>query len=190
LTRLLLLPKNSKKRITGQKRMNSLSNIALRSFLPVAIALTLSGCGTTKPKPVAWNLSIKKATHSSFKVDVVGVSPSLKATWENAKVSNYWQDNSPLRGSASHIEAKFSGDPPAWRLERTDPIWSQWINQGATYLMIITSLPGNNFVEGPFDRRRLIVPLDKNAWEAKKNTLEFEIRDEMIVPLTRQLQAN
>ena len=171
--------------------MNSMSKNAVRSILLVAVAMTMAGCGTTKPKPVSWNLSIKKGTHSSFKVDVVGVSPSLKATWENAKVSNYWQDNSPLRASANpRIEVKFSGDPPAWRMERTDPAWSQWLSQGAGYLMIITSLPGNNFVEGPFDRRRLIVPLDKNAWDAKKSTLEFEIRDEMIVPLTKQLQAN
>ena len=77
-------------------------------------------------------------------------------------------------GSPPELQVKFSGDPPAWRLERTDPIWTQWLNQGASYLMIITSLPGNNFAEGAFDRRRLIVPLDKNAWDANKKTLGAE----------------
>jgi hypothetical protein len=55
--------------------------------------------------------------------------------------------------------------------------------------MIIADLPGGPFGEGPFDRRRLIVPLDKNSWKPKNKTLEFEVQDAMITALTPQTLA-
>jgi len=187
LTRLAALLNNSRKRrITDYKLMNLTSKIAKLSVLFVVVTLVAVGCSSTKPSPVPWNVSIKKATAASIRVDVVGVHPSQKPYWENIKVGDYWKENSPIRNQAKKEVVKFEGNPPAWTLPRDSKIWTDWFNSGSVYLMIIADLPGSSFADGPFDRRRLIVPLDKKIWKAKNKTLEFEIQDAMINVLTPQ----
>jgi hypothetical protein len=122
-------------------------------------------------------------------VDVVGVNPSQKPYWENLPVANYWKDSSPIRKSAKFAEVKFEGTSQIWTLTLENPIWKTWRDYGSAYLMIIADLPGGPFGEGPFDRRRLIVPLDKNSWKPKNKTLEFEVQDAMITALTPQTLA-
>ncbi len=153
--------------------MNLTSKIAKLSVLFVVVTLAAVGCSSTKPNPVPWNVSIKKATAASIRVDVVGVHPSQKPYWENIKV-----------GEKEVV--KFEGNPPTWTLPRDSKIWTDWFNSGSVYLMVIADLPGSSFADGPFDRRRLIVPLDKKIWRAKNKTLEFEIQDAMINVLTPQ----
>ena len=70
-------------------------------------------------------------------------------------------------------------------LSREDPKWKEWLDHGATDLLIIANLPGTNFGSGAADPRRRFVPLDKNAWRAKNRKLEIEIQDTLINVLNK-----
>ncbi len=155
------------------------------TLLSLLLALIAAGCGTPKPKPVRWNLSITKNTPASIEVDVVGVNPSEKPYWMNSvKPDDYWKPNSTARKSARKITQTLQMGQP-WVIAREDDIWNQWFSYGATELMIMANLPGA-YDNGPFDQRRLFVSLDKNLWQAKGKTLQIEVQDQMIHVLTPQ----
>lgn len=144
------------------------------------LSLVGAGCGTPKAKPVAWNLSFKKTTPASIVIDVVGVSPMDKAHLASINVESYWK--SDLRKELTKVTAQLpTGEP--WILPMTDPIWNKWRSYGANELMVMATLPCKDCD----DRRRIFVPLDKNAWKNVKNhTLEFEVQDQWIHVLTPQ----
>jgi len=156
------------------------------AILLAAIALTTAGCGTTKPRPVAWNVSITKATPASIEVDLVGVNPSEKPYWMNSvKPDDYWKANSSTRQNAKKVSTSFK-DGQTWCLNKSDPIWKVWFSYGSTELMIMANLPGK-FPNDAFDRRRLFLSLGKKEWKpAKKETIEVEVQDEFIRVLTPQ----
>ena len=155
------------------------------AILFAAIALTTVGCGTTKPRPVVWNVSITKATPASIEVDLVGVNGLEKGQWLSVKPDDYWKPNNSIRQNAKKVSTSFKDGSP-WCLGKTNQIWKEWFSYGATELMIMANLPGK-FPNDASDRRRLFLPLDKKVWEpAKKETLEVEVQDEFIRVLTPQ----
>ena len=159
--------------------------IANSAILLVALSLVTAGCGAAKPKPIAWNVSVTKATPASIEADVVGVSPSDKPYWMNSvKPDDYWKANNSVRKGAKKTSKILETGTP-WVLDRTDPIWQEWFSYGATELMIMANLPGGGD-NSPFDRRRVFVTLDKNAWVAKDQTLQIEVQDQFIRVLTPQ----
>jgi len=147
------------------------------------LAATATGCHSTKP--VAWHLNLNKVTIASVEVDVIGISPSEKPYWQSAKVDDYWQPGSSLRKDVANrrVSGDFKTDA-TWTLAQTNAIWQTWFNYGATELMIIARLPGSSFDNGPYDRRRIFVPLAKSYWKASKRTLQIEVQDEFIRVLT------
>jgi hypothetical protein len=159
--------------------------IANVSLAVVALSLVTAGCAS-KPKPVAWNVSIAKATPASIEADVVGVSASDKPYWMNSvKPDDYWKANNSVRKGAKKISKILETGTP-WVIEKDNPIWNDWFSYGATELMIMANLPGGGD-NSPFDRRRVFVPLDKNAWLADKDkTLKIEVQDQFIRVLTPQ----
>ncbi len=159
------------------------------SGLPVLlIALTAvsSGCRSAKPSPVAWNLSITKKTYSTIEVDLVGVPGGGKALWEGYDVDQYWKPGDQRRQDAHPLSKDLVYNEP-WIVARTNLQWHEWLDrQKATNLLIIANLPGTNFPSGAADPRRRFVPLDKKAWVTTKRTLEFEVLDTLINPLSKQ----
>ena len=144
----------------------------------------LAGC-STGPKAVAWNLNINKVTPASIEVDIVGISPSEKPYWMNAvKPDTYWKPNDSIRKGVKKISTNFSAGR-TFDLQLTNPIWTQWFGYGTTELMIIANLPGT-YDNGPYDRRRIFVPLNKNLWDSKDETIRLEIQDEFIRVMTPQ----
>jgi hypothetical protein len=143
-----------------------------------------SGCKSTPkpPKPVPWSVTITKQTPASIEVDLVGVSPSEKPYWQNnVRPDDYWK-NGPVRQAAQKVTTTFK-EGATFTLPSTDPIWKQWFGYGTTELMIMANLPGK-YDNGPYDRRRVFVPLDKKAWESKDKTIKIQILDEFIRVLT------
>lgn len=148
----------------------------------VAATFTFGCKSTPKPKPVTWKVEITKQTPASIEVDVVGVSPSEKPYWQNnVRPDDYWK-NGPVRQAAQKLSTTFQ-EGNTFTIQTTDPIWKQWFGYGATELMIMANLPGK-YDNGPYDRRRLFVTLDKKAWESKDKTLKIQILDEFIRVLT------
>lgn len=169
--------------------MNLTSNVGAKlCILLAAIALGEAGCSSTpKAKPVAWRVSIAKETPASIEVDLVGVSPSDKPYWQNnVKPDDYWKAGNSVRKGAQKVSTIFQ-DSPTWVLQAEDPIWAKWFSYGATELMVIANLPGK-YDNGPYDRRRVFLPLDKKVWAAKDRTLRIQIQDEFIRVLTPQQQ--
>ena len=155
------------------------------SVLLVALSLATVGCGSSRPKPVAWNVSITKAGPATIEVDVVGVTPSEKPYWMNSvKPDDYWKQNSSVRKGARRVSNNLQTGQP-WVVGKENPIWKEWFGYGATELMIMANLPGR-YDNGPFDRRRVFIPLDKKVWEAKDKTIQIQVQDEFIKVLTPQ----
>jgi hypothetical protein len=148
-------------------------------FLLVALAIAITGCGTPKPKPVAWNVSITKKTQSTIVVDLIGVSKEAKTKWEGYNLDEYWEAGNQRRQDAHPVSKDLVYDE-AWVVGRKDPQWQEWLNHGATDLLVIANLPGTNFGSGATDPRRLFFNLDKHAWKAKDRTLEIEVQDTLI----------
>jgi len=156
------------------------------SVLLIALTAVSSGCRSAKPKPVAWNLSIIKTTYSTIEVDLIGVPKGGKPLWEGYDLDQYWKPGDQRRQDAHPLSKDLAYKEP-WIVARTNLQWHEWLDrQKVTDLLIIANLPGTNFPSGAADPRRKFVPLDQRAWEAKKRTLEFEVQDTLINPLTKQ----
>ncbi|PYJ97885.1 MAG: hypothetical protein DME23_13525 [Verrucomicrobia bacterium] len=163
--------------------------ISSLSVLLVALTFLTVGCRSSRPKPVAWNVSITKVTPASIEVDVVGVTPSEKPYWMNSvKPDDYWKQTSSIRNGARKVSNNLQTGQP-WVLGKENPIWKEWFGYGATELMIMANLPGKGYDNGPFDRRRVFISLDKKVWEAKDNTIQIQVQDEFIRVLTPQKPA-
>ena len=150
----------------------------------VAVAWLAAGCGTTKPKPVAWSLVINKTTPASIEVDLIGVTPLDKSYWLNTvKPNDYWKPGNPTRRNAKKLSSKFESGP-TWKVGPEDPLWQTWFGYGATELLIFADLHVRDASNDPTDPRRFFLPLDKNAWDTKDKVLNIVIEDERIYTTT------
>ena len=158
----------------------------MRNYLWLAMIVATGfvvGCGSTRPRP--WNISISKATYASIEVDLIGVTESEKPYWQGYDIDKYWHDGDLRRKNANKITKILKMGQP-WMVSIDDPKWQEWINRGATELLIIANLPGH-FDAGPGDPRRLFLPLNKGAYhDVKNDTLEIEIQDTLILVNTPQ----
>jgi len=148
--------------------------------LILALTFFACGCGTARPKPQPWNISVTKTTPASIRVDLIGVPDADMPAWESYNMDDYWKDGDPRRREADKLEQTLQTDQP-WVIPNTDPKWNEWLDRGATELLIIADLPGH-FEPGSGDPRRLFISLDKHAW--KGDTLIIEVQDTIINNLT------
>ena len=152
--------------------------------LLASVVFLISGCATLQ-KPVVWNISIDKTTPASIEVDLIGITASEIPAWESMNVDKYLAPGSQLRKDADKntVDLKMGKQLV---LSKTDPKWSGWLlpgGRGVDHLVIIANLPGQ-WQAGTGDWRRKIIPLDKRAWQAKNDTLEFQVKDTEISEMT------
>jgi hypothetical protein len=161
--------------------MNAFScrNIALFGGV-ILLGVMATGCGA--PKAQAWNLSLVKSTPATIRVDLVGVSKLERPAWEGYDMDKYWRDGDPRRNQANKISLTPQINKPEL-IDQKNEVWQKWLSRGATELLIIADLPGKHN-PGPSDPRRVFLPLTPGDWQAKKNTIEIEIQDTLIMPLT------
>jgi hypothetical protein len=139
----------------------------------LAVALTAVSCvSTSKP----WTVSITKTTPASIEVDLIGVSESERAFYENLAWDAYWP-NTRVRMDADKLTKVLEKGKP-WVIDIKDPIWARWLNRGATKLFILANLPDRSGLW------KVALPLDKGSWKAKGDMLEIQVQDTMIRVLT------
>ena len=151
-------------------------------LLLAALALLPIGCGTPKPKPRAWNVSISKQTPASIEVDLIGITEMERPAWEGYDIDKYWKSGDLRRANADKLSVNLPTGTP-WTVSREDPKWQNWMRRGATELLLIANLPGH-FAPGSSDPRRVFIPLDKNAWKAKDKTLQIDVQDDSVRMMT------
>jgi len=164
------------------------ANWALAGVLGGVILLT-AGCsslGLGGAKPAAWTVTITKKAEASIEVDVIGVTEDEKPLWENYNLDKYWSPGDPRRKRAAEdkITTSFQSGK-VFTIEKKDPQWNLWFEKGVTELVVIAFLPGK-FEPGSADMRRRFLPLDRKSWDAKKDTLEIDVREDMVKVLTRR----
>lgn len=143
----------------------------------LSVTLLVAGCGTSQPKPVAWNISVTKP--APIEVDLVAVTAREKSRFEGYALDKYWSPNDEERKSADKVTSQ---PTESWTITKKDPKWKSWLGRRVVGLFVIANLPGN--FEGGADPRREYLPLDKNHWDAKKQTLEIEVKENRILILT------
>ena len=78
------------------------ARIVLLPALLLTLVLGVVGCGTTKPKPVAWTIKITKP--AGIEVDLVGVTAREKPRLESYSVDKYWSPGDLERNTAMLLE--------------------------------------------------------------------------------------
>lgn len=126
----------------------------------------VAGCGSAA-RAYDVNVSLDPALVAarggamSAEVDLVGVPAGDVPRWESYNLGSYFGGDDPLRGGAvRHAMAFTPGGPVMQTLPRTDPIWSQWKQAGATDIVVLAQWPGG--------ASRRVVPLDPAAWEGSR----------------------
>jgi hypothetical protein len=150
-------------------------------MVAICAALFAMGCGSTRPRP--WNVSISKSTYASVEVDLIGVKEAEKPYWDGYNIDKYWSDGDLRRKNARPLTKILKVGQP-WVISKDDPKWKEWLDRGATDLLVVANLPGH-FDPGPADPRRCYLSLAP-VWKAKDHTLEIEIQDTMILVQTPQ----
>lgn len=172
-------------------------SLLIRLFVfPVAVgtlAVSLSGCSSCKPgkpgKPKPYHITVnldQSLQQGSVVVDLIAVSPTGLARWENYSLNKYWKEGDPMRNDADKVTLSFVSGPTLTNaLGRLDPKWSRWMAQGATHLVVLADLPGGRVDKpGTADERRQIVPLDECHWPKKTTNLLVQVQRSGINVLT------
>ena len=137
--------------------------------LMLAMLAIAQGC-SSKPEMAERNVivsldeSLARAT--AVQVDILGANETELARLTSWPVDEYWRDASMNKVPSDRKTLKLSSSMRSATLSRSDPVWQQWRNKGAMHLVAIGFIPGlSGSGEGDRDRRRIILPLDKNRWK-------------------------
>lgn len=142
---------------------------SVRRWGGLVVVLCLVGCGG----PRAYDLQVTRdasLADTSIAVDVVGAGTSLTETLSQVRVSEYFAPGNRLRAGVERKTLRFVDDGEQVQvLERNDPIWDTWMDQGATHLVVMANLLGD-FEDraGSADDRRLVLPLARDRWRGRE----------------------
>jgi len=158
--------------------MNStLFGVLRRPLQLLAVSLLVAGCASSQPDPLAWNINVLKP--APIEVDLVAVTAREKSRFEAYSLDEYWSPSDPERKSADKLSSELT---EKWVITKKDPKWKAWLGRRVVGLFVVANLPGN-FGGGP-DPRREYLPLDKKHWDAQKQTLDIEVKENRILILT------
>ena len=146
------------------------------------LALFVAGCNTCKPgkskPPVAYQIDVNldpALKGKSVLVDVVGVNPVNLTRLDSYSMTQYWKPNDSMRNDVSKITFDFiSGQSLSQSLRKNDPKWKNWLDRGATHVVVLADLPGQT--DKPQDSRRLTLSLDPCAWPDKTTNLVVQVK--------------
>ena len=163
-----------------------LNSFFIRLVAIVFILTSFAGCRNILlcPKLTAYNIqfSIDGSLHgSTIQVDLIGFNEGNLDRYKSYSVSDYFGDPDDRIRKLSYKKQFVFGQ--GQRMEQvmlvTDPLWYTWLNQeNASYLLVLVDLPGViDDEEGQADPRRLILPLDKCAWQGNVETIDIVINE-------------
>jgi hypothetical protein len=133
---------------------------------------------SNKPKAYTINIGLDDMLAGmSLQVEVIGTNPTDLSKWESLSVSQYWQPGNVQRRDANKVTYDFGrGKPATVSLPLSDPKWNQWLDGGATHLVILADLPTLAVDQpGNADSRRLVLPLGKDHW--KESTIDILVQE-------------
>ena len=165
-------------------------NILKRPHLFLSFALLLlAGCASVpQPRAFSISLTLDPALHgTSVQVDMVGANDLADLPkWQSYSVTEYWQPGNSFRRDARKHTVQFSRDQPDTQmLLMGDSLWPEWLHTGAQHLVIVADLPGPVTDQvGNADPRRLILPLDRAAWDGSVNTINILVQESGLKLLT------
>jgi hypothetical protein len=165
-------------------------NLLKRPHFFIGLALLMLGGCVSAPQPRAFtiNLTLSPALHgTSVQVDMVGANTLADLPkWQSYSVTEYWQPGNPFRRDAQKHTVQFSRDlPDTQMLLMGDSLWSSWLSTGAQHLVIVADLPGAVTDQvGNADPRRLILPLDRAAWDSGVTTINILVQESGLKLLT------
>lgn len=144
------------------------------------LTLLLASCETA-PEPRAFAIQVtldSTLVGTSVQIDFIGANQATDLPkWQSYNLTEYWQPNNAFRRDAAKYTMQFDRDKPNRQmLLANDAHWAEWLRTGAQNLVIVADLPGITG-EGNSDGRRLILPLDKNAWDSKTQTIEVLVQE-------------
>lgn len=137
------------------------------------------GCSST-PKPIAWNVIIKKETPASIEADLLGVAnESEEKKCEALTWDKYWSPDSPFRKDAEKLHNRlthFLDEKNDWVITVGDAQWKTWMDRGVYELYLMARLPS----PATDMSWRIPIKLYKGVWETKDKTLVIKIVDSEI----------
>ncbi|MCC6679065.1 MAG: hypothetical protein IT436_18225 [Phycisphaerales bacterium] len=132
-----------------------------------AVAMALTGCGGSSFRTYDVDVSLDPALVAArggsvaAEVDLIGVPEAQAAQWRAYSLGSYFGGDDPMRaGAARHPIVFKPGAAQKQTLSRTDPVWNQWKQQGATSLVVMSQWPGGS--------AREVLPLDAAAWQDRR----------------------
>lgn len=125
----------------------------------------------------------------TVEVDLVGVTDTDFPRWNDKSVNEYWTPNDPFHASADPGVLQFYNDPGPKVFPSSDRHWTQWLNNDdkAKQLFAICFIAGDAHTDGgPGDQDpwRLVLPLDKLAWDSSVSTVDLVVTSRGILCLT------
>ena len=165
-----------------------MKNVSTNFLICLATAFVMlissSGCCMIPPRVKAYNIKLsldESLKGSTIQVDLIGFNEGNLARYKSYSISDYFGDpNDRIRKLSYKKQFIFGqGQPPEQMMFHSDTLWYTWLDQEkASYLLVLVDLPGVfDDKEAQTDPRRLIIPLDKCAWQGSmyRNVKTIEI---------------
>jgi len=144
------------------------------------LILTTVGCAKRSLAPArtaAWSRPIVVVSAASnviaektVSVDIVGVREVEHYFWSQKPVDVYWRPGDPDRTKAVKYEMREFDKRNPQELDKRDPKWDAWEQNGIRYLFVIADIPGVR------DDRKLA--LDLNEVGGKR--IEIQVTQEKV----------
>ena len=163
----------------------------IAAALAIAVMAPMLGGCSSSAKAVAYTVQINPsgaAADQAYDVDMFGVSSDDEfQAWDSNKVAQHFAGGAvaQLRTDRKPVTLHWdAGDAGMKQLSRDDPMWDQWLDRGAWYLVIASN---REFLDGATGRRQyaepIILPLDRRRWSGK--LIEIEILNGGMELITR-----
>lgn len=143
-----------------------MKKIAMWAAAPV-LAAALTGCGGSSFRTYDIDVALDPALVAArggavaAEVDLIGIPEAKAEQWRTYSLGSYFGGDDPMRAGGQRHPIVFTpGGAQSHTLSRTDPIWNQWKQAGATSLVVMAQWPGGS--------AREILPLDPAAWEDRR----------------------
>ena len=124
----------------------------------------------------------------TVEVDMVGVNDADFPRWNNKSINEYCTPNDAFHISADPGVLEFSNEAGPKVLLSSDRHWDQWLTvQSAKNLMVLCFIAGYAHTDGGpgnQDPWRLVLPLDKLAWDSSMSTVNLMVTSRGMTCLT------
>jgi hypothetical protein len=115
------------------------------------------------------------AAEKTVAVDIIGAREVERYFWNAKSVDAYWRPGDRDRARADRYEMRGFDERNLQTLEKDDPIWEKWEENGVRYLFVIGYVPG---VRGDADRK-----LDFDLKEVRGKTIPILVTAERLEPV-------